>query len=241
MKPSHSQTTLSLERAAALLDDKAEMLLEYLSIEIADGQLRALPQLVDGYVPPLNGLPAFVRRLVELVDPEGTVVVNGGEEAWDSLDVSGRTLRSFGLEVEADVRASDLELGAGGTRFTLHVSGQERAVTSPLLGRYNVENALAALRQLSAPDARVIRDGHRAVLPASDLVPGDVVVLEAGAVVPADVRLLQGTGLQADESMLTGESQPVEKDADSQLAADAPVTARSNLLYRSTLVTRGRG
>jgi UDP-N-acetylmuramoyl-L-alanyl-D-glutamate--2,6-diaminopimelate ligase len=87
---------------------------------------------------------AAKARLVELVVPDGTVVVNRDEPAWRSLDVAGRTLRSFGIDAPADVSASDLELDASGARFTLRVDGVARRVESPLVGRYNVENALAA-------------------------------------------------------------------------------------------------
>ncbi|MGD8288965.1 MAG: UDP-N-acetylmuramoyl-L-alanyl-D-glutamate--2,6-diaminopimelate ligase, partial [Gemmatimonadota bacterium] len=87
---------------------------------------------------------AAKARLVELVTPSGTVVVNRDEPAWSRLDVGGRTLRSFGVEAQADLTASDLDLDAAGARFTLAVDGQERRVAMPLLGRYNVENALAA-------------------------------------------------------------------------------------------------
>jgi UDP-N-acetylmuramoyl-L-alanyl-D-glutamate--2,6-diaminopimelate ligase len=87
---------------------------------------------------------AAKSHLVELVTPDGTVVVNRDEPAWTGLDVAGRTLRSFGIDTEADVSASDLELDAAGARFTLTVDGVSRPVESPLIGRYNVENALAA-------------------------------------------------------------------------------------------------
>jgi len=84
-------------------------------------------------------------RLVELVRPEGTVVVNGDEPAWGRLELMGRKRRSFAVDAEADVRASDLELDAAGARFTLTVGGQGRSVETPLVGRYNVENALGAI------------------------------------------------------------------------------------------------
>ncbi|MDH3207760.1 MAG: UDP-N-acetylmuramoyl-L-alanyl-D-glutamate--2,6-diaminopimelate ligase [Gemmatimonadota bacterium] len=87
---------------------------------------------------------AAKARLVELVSPDGTVLVNESEPAWSALEVEGRTLRSFGLDGTADVRASKLELDARGARFDLSVDGETRHVETPLLGRYNVENALAA-------------------------------------------------------------------------------------------------
>jgi UDP-N-acetylmuramoyl-L-alanyl-D-glutamate--2,6-diaminopimelate ligase len=88
---------------------------------------------------------AAKARLVELVTPSGTVVVNRDEPAWSRLDVGGRTLRSFGIEARADVRAADVELDAHGARFTLTVDGEARTVKTPFVGRYNVENALAAV------------------------------------------------------------------------------------------------
>ncbi len=87
---------------------------------------------------------AAKARLVDLVAPTGTVIVNGEEEAWTRLELDGRALRSYGVDAQADVRASEVELDATGARFTLSVDGQSRAVHTPLLGRYNVENVLAA-------------------------------------------------------------------------------------------------
>ncbi len=107
--------------------------------------------------------------------------------------------------------------------------------------QYRAENAIAALRQLAAPNAQVLRDGACQSIPAARLVPGDIVNLEAGAVVPADLRLLQSVQLQVDESMLTGESQPVEKSTQPLPEATLALGDRSNLAFRSTLVTRGRG
>jgi UDP-N-acetylmuramoyl-L-alanyl-D-glutamate--2,6-diaminopimelate ligase len=83
-------------------------------------------------------------HLVELAAEDGTVVLNAADPAWRALDPSGRTVRTFGLESKADVSATALELDATGARFTLAVDGRERRVRLPLLGRYNVENALAA-------------------------------------------------------------------------------------------------
>ena len=76
------------------------------------------------------------------------------------------------------------------------------------------EEALAALKKMAAPDAHVIRGGHRVVVPASNLVPGDIVLLEAGNYVPSDVRLYEMANLKIEEASLTGESVPVDKRAD---------------------------
>ncbi len=103
------------------------------------------------------------------------------------------------------------------------------------------EEALAKLQQLAAPEAHVIRDGRRQVVPASELVPGDIVLLESGNFVPADVRLLEAVNLRVDEAALTGESVPVEKDATIRLDADVPLGDRANTAFMGTLVTYGRG
>jgi UDP-N-acetylmuramoyl-L-alanyl-D-glutamate--2,6-diaminopimelate ligase len=87
---------------------------------------------------------AAKARLVELAAADGTIVVNGAEPAWQALEPRGRALRSYAVEADADVRATDLELAAGGTGFTLVVDAEARRVRTPLLGRFNVENALAA-------------------------------------------------------------------------------------------------
>jgi len=103
------------------------------------------------------------------------------------------------------------------------------------------EEALAALKKMSAPEARVLRDGHRIVIPARELVPGDVVFLEAGNYVPADLRLVESANLRIDEASLTGESVAVEKKADKMLAGDAPLGDRVNRAFMGSTVTYGRG
>ena len=103
------------------------------------------------------------------------------------------------------------------------------------------EQALAALRKLAAPDAHVIRDGSRQVIPSSQLVPGDLVLLEAGNFVPADVRLLEAFNLRIEEAALTGESVPVQKDATARLEKDIPLGDRKNTAFMGTMVNYGRG
>ncbi|MGA3487650.1 cation-translocating P-type ATPase [Micromonosporaceae bacterium DT55] len=102
------------------------------------------------------------------------------------------------------------------------------------------ERSVRALKRLSAPICRVLRDGAEHELPAAELVPGDVVLLESGERVPADLRLLEVNGLQVDESMLTGEVLPVTKQVN-RLPADTLSAERTNIAFSGTLVTAGRG
>jgi magnesium-transporting ATPase (P-type) len=102
------------------------------------------------------------------------------------------------------------------------------------------EAALEAIRTMLAPHASVLRDGHRLTLTASELVPGDVVLLEPGDRIPADIRLLHVKGLQIDEAVLTGESLPVAKHVE-PVAEDAVIGDRADLAFFGTLVTRGHG
>jgi Ca2+-transporting ATPase len=103
------------------------------------------------------------------------------------------------------------------------------------------ENALRALRQIAAPNARVLREGHLATVPARELVPGDIVALEPGNYVPADLRLAESANLRIEEAALTGESVPVEKDSERVLAGEVPVGDRLNCAFMGTVVSYGRG
>lgn len=100
--------------------------------------------------------------------------------------------------------------------------------------------SMEALRELGHMEARVRRDGQTQVVPAEDLVPGDIVVVEGGDVVTADVRVLESSKLQADESALTGESVPVDKHED-PVAPEDPLAERTSMFYKGTAVTRGSG
>ena len=100
------------------------------------------------------------------------------------------------------------------------------------------ESAMAAIRQMLAPRAAVLRDGRRVTVDGATLVPGDIVLLEAGDKVPADLRVIEARGLAAQEAILTGESVPVEK-ATAPVAADAPLGDRRSMLWSGTLVTQG--
>lgn len=103
------------------------------------------------------------------------------------------------------------------------------------------QNALDALKSMSAPFANVIRNGKPLSIKAAQLVPGDVVILAAGDSIPADLRLTSAALLKIEEATLTGESVPVEKDAQAALGEDTPLAERVNMAYAGTSVTYGRG
>ncbi|MBQ4094087.1 MAG: HAD-IC family P-type ATPase, partial [Oscillospiraceae bacterium] len=103
------------------------------------------------------------------------------------------------------------------------------------------EKALDALKKMSSPQARVIRDGEEQLVDTNELVPGDIVRLEAGDFVPADGRLIRSANLKVDEAALTGESLPAEKDAAAVVAENAPLGDRINMVYNGCSVTYGTG
>lgn len=105
---------------------------------------------------------------------------------------------------------------------------------------YRAGKAIDALRQMAAPNATVIRDGHPVQIPAASLVPGDLAVLEAGNVVPADIRLFEVHNLRVDEASLTGESFVTEKNGDLLTGIDIPLGDRRNMAYKGTNITYGR-
>ena len=105
----------------------------------------------------------------------------------------------------------------------------------------SAQRAMEALQNMSAPMAKVIRDGVSRRVETQRLVPGDLIELEAGDLVPADARLLESIQLHADESAMTGESAPVSKRADCTLGESTPLAERVNMVLASTVVTSGRG
>lgn len=104
---------------------------------------------------------------------------------------------------------------------------------------FKAERAIRALRQLSAPTAKVRRNGVVSITPASELVPGDIVILEQGDLIPADGRFLMTTSCACNEAPLTGESMPVDKRTESLHLSEAPLAERSNMAYMGTSVVRG--
>ena len=105
---------------------------------------------------------------------------------------------------------------------------------------YQAEKSIEALKDLSTPDATVIREGERHVVDSAEVVPGDVIVLEGGDAIPADARLIESSSLETDESALTGESAQVTKDTE-PVAEDAPIAERTDMVYMNTSAVRGRG
>lgn len=103
------------------------------------------------------------------------------------------------------------------------------------------EQAIEALKQMSTPNANVLRDGHTLSIKSDELVPGDIVLLEAGDVVPADIRLLEAASLKIEEAALTGESVPVEKTTIVLPAGDIGIGDRVNMAFSNSNVTYGRG
>lgn len=117
-------------------------------------------------------------------------------------------------------------------------------VLNTILGVYQenkASNALKALKEMASPHAKVLRDGQVIEAASSDVVPGDIAILEAGDYIPADLRLIEAVNLKIDEAALTGESVPVEKDANVVLPADASLGDRINSAYMGTVITYGRG
>lgn len=106
---------------------------------------------------------------------------------------------------------------------------------------FRAEKASQALKKLFITSCRVLRDGQIISIPTDNLVPGDLIVLEAGYRILADARITETSDLQVDESALTGESVPVEKEAEAVLQSSTAVADRSNMVFTGTLVVRGRG
>lgn len=176
---------------------------------------------LDRYGP--NELPApkqaslLARVLAQVTDPMIVVLLAA---AGLSLAVSGGKDWLDGAIILVIVVVNSV----------LSISQEDRA-----------QQALEELQKLSSPMAQALRDGRQTRVQASDLVPGDIIYLEAGDLVPADARLLSSSRLQTDESTMTGESAPVEKDPDLILAPDAPLGDWVNMVLSGTLVTAGRG
>lgn len=106
---------------------------------------------------------------------------------------------------------------------------------------YRTERTMEALKGLAAPMAKVVRDGNTVEIPAERIVPGDLVLLETGDRIPADAALIKSNSLCVDESLLTGESVPVEKQVQTDGRKNANINEKSSSVYMGTIITSGRG
>ena len=106
---------------------------------------------------------------------------------------------------------------------------------------YRAEKAMEALKQMSIVQSQAMRDNNNATLPATELVPGDIVLLEAGSAVPADLRVIESNNLKIEEAALTGESVAVDKITDVLEEENLPIGDRKNLAFKGTFVANGRG
>ncbi|MDQ4079293.1 MAG: HAD-IC family P-type ATPase [Gemmatimonadota bacterium] len=140
-----------------------------------------------------------------------------------------------------------LLVAAAGTAWALGDAADALAIGAVLLinaalgfvTELRARRSMEALRRLEVPHAFVVRDGATAEISARDLVPGDLIEIEAGQSVPADGRLIEATELRVTEAPLTGESQPVTKDANALLEAETVLAERTNMLYQATAVVSG--
>ena len=175
------------------------------------------------------------RRLAE-VGPNELEVIEGASP-WLLLAAQFKNILIIILLVAVGLSAA---LGHGTEAIIIGAI----VVFAALLGfvqEHRAERAIESLRKMAAPTARVLRDGEERVVPARDLVPGDVVLLRVGDRIPADLRLVETVNLQIDEASLTGESVPVEKDVGALSELDVAVADRHNMAYAGTNVTYGRG
>jgi len=195
-----------------------------------DECLRALDASRHGLV-----TPEAIRRLVavgpnELEEPERI-------SPWVLLAAQFRNVLIVILLIAVVLSAA---LGHGIEAIIIGVI----VVFAALLGfvqEYRAERAIEALREMAAPAARVLRDGDESIIPAREVVPGDIVLLQVGDRIPADLRIVEAVNLQADEAPLTGESVPVEKHADPIANPDIAVADRRDMAYSGTVITYGRG
>src|SRR5687767_13034830 len=110
-----------------------------------------------------------------------------------------------------------------------------------LVQEYRAEKVIAALKKISVPNVRVLRNGTSSELPACELVPGDIVQLEVRNIVPADLRLLEAVNLRIQSSALSAESEGMEKHTAALSGDDLPLSDRRNMAYMGSVVTQGRG
>lgn len=163
-----------------------------------------------------------------------------GKQPVSVLSLLLEPLRGFMSKLLLAAAGVSLLVGEAADALVIMVIVGLQAVMEAVQG-YRAEKSLAALRDLSAPAANVIRDGIISRVPARELVPGDIIMLEAGDRIPADARLLDVSNLMTDEASLTGESVPIAKGISARREIRLAVGDRENIVFAGTLVTSGRG
>jgi len=216
------------QRLASIMSDK--MQIEWHTLTVAE-TVATLETDVD------NGLSErqLQRRLQQF--GQNKLEERGGRKAWTILWEQVTSVMVLILIAAAVVSAL---LG----KVTETVAIASIVLLFTVLGfaqEYRAERAMAALRRLAIPFVRVIRGGAQQEVSADELVPGDVVLLEAGNLIPADLRLLESSNLRVQESILTGESEPVEKETGAYEVSSMPLGDRRNMGYMGTTATYGRG
>ena len=208
----------------------------------------------------LNDLPLnkyYSRDIKSVLGSMGT-----STEGLTEQDAIAR-LNKYGLnEIIEEKKVSRLEMLLSQFKSFLIIILLAAAIVSALLGEiadsiiillivilsgilgflqeYRAQNAINALKQMAAPTARVVRDGRDSIIPATKIVPGDIIFLLTGDGIPADSRLIEAINLEMDEASLTGESVPVPKKTDA-LKEELPIADRDNMAYMGTSVSYGRG
>lgn len=140
-------------------------------------------------------------------------------------------------------------IGAAGLSVLLHEWTEAIVIlvivalnaTVSIIQERKAANALEALKNMGAPFARVLREGEESMIPAKELVVGDIIYLEDGSIVPADIRLINTNNLKIQEASLTGESVPVDKEDTALFSEESPLGDRSNMAYSSSVVMYGNG
>ena len=166
-----------------------------------------------------------------------TLIAEKKEPFWEEFFEELREPMVLMLLVTGVLYAIWGELGDAITIFIIILTLN----TVEVVNEQRSKKAIASLRKLAEPTTSVRRAGRFLEIPADRVVPGDLILLQDGHRVPADARVVEAYGLSVDESALTGESLPVEKEAEVVVSADAPLAERANMVYSSTLVSRGKG
>ncbi|MEG1519745.1 MAG: calcium-translocating P-type ATPase, PMCA-type [Clostridia bacterium] len=210
-------------------------------------------------------MSTYTEKLVDVIQELGADTVNGlsEAEAQKRLEQNGKNelkekpkkkLIVRFLEQFKDVMVIILIIAAIISFVVSQMGGEENGYLEPLIilgivilnatlgvmQESKAEKALEALKKMSSPHVKVIRDGRQIVVEAKDIVVGDLVLLEAGDLVPADGRLIESASLKCDESALTGESVPANKDYLAEIAENAPLGDRFNMVYSGCSVAYGR-